>query len=476
MSTRYNYTGGLTTEGLVLNLDAAKRDSYPGSGTLWRDLSGNGNNGTLTNGPTYTGVSKDAAIVFDGVNDFVQFNTLTSPPNLQPGDTITIESWVKKTSTSGWQPVVTKIDSSNWLLRNYELVFAGSSLNAPLNSLSFFYRNSANSVWNGYSTTTTFTDNQWYHISYTYKMSTASSAKMYVNGAMTEGLWRDGTGNDTPSTTSNVLRIGTTDPSFGDWYGGNISSTKIYNRALSQFDVWQNFNSYKSRYGIPDIVTDGLVLNLDAGNPYSYLQGSSGTTWTDVSGQGNNGTLINGASYSNGTIIFDGVDDYARVPYSVSLNPETITVNAWINRTQAINYAHFIGLPVKNFTWSPPYMSYGVEYIGTSNTISFVLGFTNNTFAYTDFNLSFGNNRWFNFTASYDRSSVKIYIDGVLVVTRAETRSMFQSTADFYVGAINSSAQYPLNGKIGVTQVYNRSLSANEIQQNFQSLRGRYGI
>jgi hypothetical protein len=72
MSTIYNYTGGLITEGLVLNLDAAKRDSYPGSGTLWKDLSGNGNNGTLTNGPTYTGVSKDASIIFDGVDDYVQ--------------------------------------------------------------------------------------------------------------------------------------------------------------------------------------------------------------------------------------------------------------------------------------------------------------------------------------------------------------------------------------------------------------------
>ena len=71
MATRYNYTGQLITDGLVLNLDAAKRDSYPGSGTTWYDISGNGNNGTLTNGPTYTGVSKDAAIVFHGVDDYV---------------------------------------------------------------------------------------------------------------------------------------------------------------------------------------------------------------------------------------------------------------------------------------------------------------------------------------------------------------------------------------------------------------------
>jgi len=466
MSTRYNYTGGLITEGLVLNLDAAKRDSYPGSGTLWRDLSGNGNNGTLTNGPTYTGVSKDAAIVFDGTNDYVDISG-SSISSFRTDD-FGISVWVNFNNliSSSYRDIIGSSNNtaylgankSGWVCSYYSI--AGQ--------FRFSYQSSNTWIFEqGFSSK--IIQSQWYCINY---IRNSGIVTFYQNGSPVFSS----TITTNLISTEPFIRLGGGYGSGGGLVNGLIPQAQIYNRALSQFEIFQNFNSMKGRYGIPDIVTDGLVLNLDAGNPYSYLQGSSGTTWTDVSGQGNNGTLINGASYSNGAIVFDGVDDYARVPYSVSLNPETITVNVWINRTQAINYAHFIGLPVNNFTWSPPYMSYGVEYIGTSNTISFVLGFTNNTFAYTDFNLSFGNNRWFNFTASYDRSSVKIYIDGVLVVTRAETRSMFQSTADFYVGAINSSAQYPLNGKIGVTQVYNRSLSANEIQQNFQSLRGRYGI
>jgi hypothetical protein len=216
---------------------------------------------------------------------------------------------------------------------------------------------------------------------------------------------------------------------------------------------------------------------LDAGNPYSYNPLNTGsTTWVDTTYTTTGGTLINGTSYSGGTMVFDGVDNYVRIPYKASLNPDTITVSAWINRSQAVNYAHFIGLPVNNSTWGPPYMSYGVEYISTSDTISFVLGFTDNSFDYTNFTLSFGNNQWFNFTGTYDKTGVKIYINGVLSATRAETKTMYQSTADFYVGTINSSAQYPLNGKIANVQVYNRALSQAEITQNFNALRGRYGI
>jgi hypothetical protein len=61
MATNYNYFGGIVTNGLVLDLDAAKLASYPGTGTAWYDISGNNNNGTLTNGPTFSGIGKQAS-------------------------------------------------------------------------------------------------------------------------------------------------------------------------------------------------------------------------------------------------------------------------------------------------------------------------------------------------------------------------------------------------------------------------------
>jgi hypothetical protein len=95
MATRYNYTGQLVTDGLVLNLDAAKLDSYPGSGTTWRDISGNNNNGTLTNGPTFSGIGKQAAIVFDGVDDYI-----TTPLATTSGQALTIVGTLYSTETT----------------------------------------------------------------------------------------------------------------------------------------------------------------------------------------------------------------------------------------------------------------------------------------------------------------------------------------------------------------------------------------
>ena len=85
----------IITQGLVLALDAADRNSYPGTGTAWTDLSGNGNNGTLTNGPTYNSAN-GGSIVFDGSNDYVNFS-YNSSLNIG-GLNITLSSWVRPTS------------------------------------------------------------------------------------------------------------------------------------------------------------------------------------------------------------------------------------------------------------------------------------------------------------------------------------------------------------------------------------------
>ena len=225
----------------------------------------------------------------------------------------------------------------------------------------------------------------------------------------------------------------------------------------------------------PDLVQNGLVLCLDAADKNSYS--GSGTTWTDVSGN-NTGTLTNGATFNTGnqgSIVFDGADDYVNIPYNSVLIPNNLTLSVWINRTSAVYYAHFIGVPASNTTWASPYISYGIEYIGTTDTISFVTGYTDNNFDYTNV-AAFGNNVWFNFTATYDKTNVKIYINGLLQTTRAETRTLFASTANFYIGSNNTTSGYSLNGKIANTLLYNRALSATEVLQNYNATKTRFGL
>jgi hypothetical protein len=93
-----NYSPKIITDGLVLYLDAANTRSYPGSGTVWSDLSRGGNNGTLRNGPTFNS-GNGGSIVFDGVNDYASFPNNTNLDNQK----ITMENWVYPTITLSQQ-------------------------------------------------------------------------------------------------------------------------------------------------------------------------------------------------------------------------------------------------------------------------------------------------------------------------------------------------------------------------------------
>ena len=237
-----------------------------------------------------------------------------------------------------------------------------------------------------------------------------------------------------------------------------------------------SFTVVKDSY--PNIVKDGLVLNVDAGSRLSYS--GSGTTWSDISGNGNNGTLTNGPTYSSansGSIVFDGVDDKVIVPYNSNLNPSNVTISVWFKRTSATNYGHFAGLPASNISWGNPYVSYGIEFIGTTDQPSLVLGFSNNTFSYTTATASASTavGLWVNVVGTYDGSFSKIYVNGQLITSNAETRTLLTTSANFVLGTeTQGTSGYPLNGNISNTQVYNRALSAAEILQNYNALLPRF--
>ncbi len=260
MATNYNYFGNLVTSGLVLDLDAAKLVSYPGTGTTWFDISGNGNNGTLTNGPTFTGIGKQAAIVFDGTDDYV----LLSNTFMADAPAGTFDIWFNLSTTSG---------SSYSGVSNILIGKPSSPDNAfgfsPSTSKLMFRLGNVTNLTSSVSANT----GSWQSAQGVWdstKMSIYQNGSPVASVTVSGSTWYGGTSYNT------VLGRNYTGQAAGSFTGqqGNV---KIYNRSLSQFEIWQNFNAFKGRYGIPDIVTNGLVLNLDAGNPYSYLSGSSGT-------------------------------------------------------------------------------------------------------------------------------------------------------------------------------------------------------
>ena len=214
-------------------------------------------------------------------------------------------------------------------------------------------------------------------------------------------------------------------------------------------------------YG-PRIVTDGLVLALDAADRNSYP--GSGTAWTDLSGRGNNGTLTNGPTYSSsngGSIVFDGVDDYVSRSPSVITGNQSFSWGAWINPSTIGTPVFFglnsVGQGMVSY-WDP---SNNKVRVGTFGSDKLTSGTTilPSTWGYTF---------W-----TWDGTTLISYTNGVADGTTAGFTFNISSNYITIGNAVNT--QY-FGGKISNTQVYNRALTAAEIQQNFQALRGRFGI
>ena len=213
----------IITDGLVLCLDAANRQSYPGSGTVWTDLAGS-NNGTLTNGPTFSS-ENGGSIVFDGVNDIANTTYVSA-------NTYTFSAWFKTNVVSDGYRNIISIPTPN-----YSLVLLDND--SP--NLGFW----TNDNLNGESLSTpTISTNTWYNVAFVREgNNTTGGYKAYLNGVLygnaNTGTW---------SSTANLSVGGRTDTA--QFLNGNISQVYIYNRTLSPTEILQNYNALKGRYNL----------------------------------------------------------------------------------------------------------------------------------------------------------------------------------------------------------------------------------
>jgi len=223
------YGPRIVTDGLVLALDAADRNSYPGSGTTWSDLSGRGNNGTLTNGPTYSS-SNAGSIVFDGVDDKVTFpnNTISTSSGM------TVEVWFKTSSGTKYQDIFDLDDSYGVRIVTNSPFGPGAGTGKIFTS---FNTGTGDMIAN-YSVDT------WYQV---VLSGSGTSNFMHLNGVQV------GTASQTVASSINLntARIGNVDGDRASEYlVGNVSCLKLYNRALTSQEISQNFNALRGRFGI----------------------------------------------------------------------------------------------------------------------------------------------------------------------------------------------------------------------------------
>jgi hypothetical protein len=219
----------------------------------------------------------------------------------------------------------------------------------------------------------------------------------------------------------------------------------------------------------PNIVTSGLVMCLDAANVRSYP--GSGTTWTDVSSNGSNGTLTNGPTYDSsngGSIVFDGSNDYVIGATTLNVN-NSVTMEAWIYPTSAPSGGGGGGFIVSN-------IGYYLELKSTRVVRSYFYGLSSP--GYHDGTVAVSLNTWSHVVAvrNSSDSTIKHYINGTLDNTISSVTGTINNGAQNYQVGGYQGGSYSFVGRIGVCKVYNISLSSTEITQNFNALRGRFGI
>jgi hypothetical protein len=234
---------------------------------------------------------------------------------------------------------------------------------------------------------------------------------------------------------------------------------------------WRNFVSTTPTTS--SIITNGLVLNLDTGNALSYS--GTGTTWTDLSGNGNNATLVNGTSYNSsngGTMVFDGINDYANVNGVITSNSYTISTWCKIDYTNSTYYGRIIEKGLNNeFTlcinknfdrrYTFQFGDGSGGWLSSNSLISLTPKYDNVTITVENTSLN-------NYT-------VKMYINGVYETTNNKNTTLSNNNVLYIGGNIQVPGLTSLYGNVANTLMYSRALSASEVLQNFNSTKEKFG-
>jgi len=537
---------------LVAHLDAGDMASYPGTGTTWYDLSGNGNDAQIVNTPTYTQETGGEFTNFSSGYAKIPYNS-----SIQP-EQITMEVWAYRDSwnaTSGFMS----------LLSNYE--YGGFRIVYDDKLIARIAYGTSDQTY--YSVETTNVEPGWHHIVSTYDKK---NLNLYIDGVLfaTTDNWQENDlfygGYENDIIIGGEMGVNNL-PSSGLFFDGKISSVSVYNRALTSYEVMHNFKAKRDRIphtgelyiaGVPQaqstltigntiqdfsvtdpvfayewfeaetdlslqvggeeylvkdsdvgkniyvvasyvnesgntetvtaasvkiqdgegIITEGLVLHLDAGNADSYS--GDGTTWYDLSGNENNAQLIGSVTYTNniggGELSnFYNSSNYARIPYTNILAPTKITISIWAY--YETNWSNLIATGYGKIISKTQSGGYTVDADGDR------IAFTANNGAYSFTTAPPPSSAgWHNIACVYDGNFQKIYIDGTEVASSAVSGDLFYRYNNAMIiggeaGSGNTAASNQgFEGNISSITIYNRGLNNTEINYNFVKERDRFPL
>mgnify|MGYP000656384339 CR=1 FL=1 len=467
------YQPNIVAKDLQFAFDAANPKCYPGSGNLIYSLAGNGITGGLENG---TLVSSNLAgyFAFDGSDDFIS-------TNFQPNyDYITVNVWF-------WSGAFSTFGTNTCVVANSQVSSPYPSFdirkrNTGALQLQFAISSSGSEIGQEIGFINDYT---WYNVQFTYDGNTV---KCWLNGLQVVSYPIAGT---LRSSTSNLF-IGKNPAFAGRNAAIYVSQVFIYNRALTDAEIARNYSATKSRYTYKeDIIRDNLILNIDPASALSYP--GSGTVLADMSGYNYHPTLVNGPTLAGSgltsSILLDGSNDYIQIAsaYTHTFTAGT-TVDVWVKFNASNSWGRLLDtsdgagtntayLTIARWGGNNEVVleSRSSTTQGTQNGVrTTTTAITNGTIQNFTFVIGPGS------TDAVSPETPRIYMNANLQAT-----TLYGTQNNFvpyvvnkyaWIGRSAFSADAYLGANIYAYKIYNRALSAAEVKQNFQSLRGRYGI
>jgi len=256
--------------------------------------------------------------------------------------------------------------------------------------------------------------------------------------------------------------------------GATGANTGSVAAVLSWIATQANLEAANFEY--PSIVTDGLQLNLDAGFVGSYP--TINTTWYDLSGNTNNGTLVNSPTFNSansGSIVFDGSDDYINIGIDKSCNRFTgdFAVSAWVNRSNTGGtWGNIIGDYYTNSTGNALEWQLMID-----STARLFLYNVTNGYVISPIASGFSANTWINVVVTRIGSTINLYANTNLVTSVTNTTTFGSATGNLNIGIDGNNAEEPFTGKIAGVMIYkNKGLTSTEVSQNYNAQKGRFGL
>ena len=449
-----NYNPASVTQGLVYYLDLTNTRCYSGSGNTHINLANGAIGITIVSGITYD-TDNRKNLNFNGSSGYMTGNDTNL--DFSTSD-FTIQTTLKLNGLSnGFTGAYGSAVCAGSALTNNSSILQFSGTASSHFAINLWHQPTSTMIGRNYN----FQTNKIYNLAVTKRFNVV---EFFVDGISI------GT-----TTTSNNFNFTANGFAIGRWYypgyeqylKGNIYDFRAYNRALSIDEIQQNYFAQTKRYyNEENIVTNGLVLNIDPSKSNSYS--GIGNTIYDLSGFGNTGTLTNGPTFSalnGGNIIFDGSNDFVGVSSNSSLDISTnLSAVVWMKLIATDGSNHIIFSKTNS---TNPYLSNYEAYL--KNDV--IYWWDSPTERNTTVTLSIGS--WTQVVFVRSSTSLLIYKNGTLANT-ITVNQVGPIVGDFFIGK-DVNNQF-LNFNLALFLFYNRALSQQEISQNFNATRSRFGI